>query len=89
MILLNFAKFRCYNIKDHHSQISTVSLVTQTSDTLQPHGLQQASLPVYHQLPEHAQTHVHQIGDAIQPSHPLLSLSPPAPNPSPHQSLFQ
>ena len=39
-------------------------------------------LPVHHQLPEFTQTHVHRVGDAIQPSHPLLSPSPPAPNPS-------
>ena len=45
-------------------------------------------LPVHHQLPEFTQTHVHQVGDAIQPSHPLSSPSP-APNPSQHQSLFQ
>jgi len=46
-------------------------------------------LPVHHQLPEFIQTHVHRVGDAIQPSHPLLSPSPPVPNPSQHQSLFQ
>ena len=46
-------------------------------------------LPVYHQLLEFTQTHVHRVGDAIQPSHPLLSPSPPAPNPSQHHSLFQ
>ena len=46
-------------------------------------------LPVHHQLPEFTETHVHQVGDAIQPSHPLSSPSPPAPNPSQHQSLFQ
>ena len=46
-------------------------------------------LPVHHQLPEFTQTHVHRVSDAIQPSHPLLSCSPPAPNPSRHQSLFQ
>ena len=46
-------------------------------------------LPVHHQLPEFTQTHVHRVGDAIQPSHPLLSSSPPAPNPSQHQGLFQ
>ena len=46
-------------------------------------------LPVYHQLPEFTQTHVHQVSDAIQPSHPLSSPSPPAPNPSQHQGLFQ
>ena len=46
-------------------------------------------LPVHHQLPESTQTHVHRVSDAIQPSHPLSSPSPPAPNPSQHQSLFQ
>ena len=46
-------------------------------------------LPVRHQLPEFTQTHVHRVGDAIQPSHPLSSPSPPAPNPSQHQDLFQ
>ena len=46
-------------------------------------------LPVHHPLPEFTQTHVHQVGDAIQPSHPLSSPSPPAPNPSQHQNLFQ
>ena len=44
-------------------------------------------LPVHHQLPEFIQTHVHWVSDAIQPSHPLSSPSPPAPNPSQHQSL--
>ena len=46
-------------------------------------------LPVHHQLPEFTQTHVHCVDDAIQPSHPLSSPSPPAPNPSQHQGLFQ
>ena len=49
-------------------------------------------LPVHHQLPEFTQTHVHRwwtSSDAIEPSHPLSSPSPPAPNPSQHQSLFQ
>ena len=46
-------------------------------------------LSVHHQLLEFIQTHAHRVGDAIQPSHPLLSPSPPAPNPSQHQSLFQ
>ena len=46
-------------------------------------------LPVHHQLPELTQTHVHWVSDAIQPSHPLSSPSPPAPNPSQHQGLFQ
>ena len=47
------------------------------------------ALPVQHQLPEPTQTHVHWVGDAIQPSHPLSSPSPPAPNPSQHRGLFQ
>ena len=46
-------------------------------------------LPVHHQLPEFTQTHVHRVGDAIPTSHPLSSPSPPAPNPSQHQGLFQ
>ena len=46
-------------------------------------------LPVHHQLPEFTQTHVHWVSDAIQPSHPLLSPSPPAFNLSQHQGLFQ
>ena len=46
-------------------------------------------LPVHHQLPESTQTHVHRVGDAIQPSHPLSSPSPPALNLSQHQGLFK
>ena len=46
-------------------------------------------LPVQHQLPEFAQTHVYWVDDAIQPSHPLSSPFPPGPNPSQHQGLFQ
>ena len=46
-------------------------------------------LPVHHHLPEFTQTHIHRVRDAIQPSHPRSSPSPPAPNPSQHQNLFQ
>ena len=46
-------------------------------------------LPVHHQIPEFTQTHVHQVGDAIQPSHPLSSPYPPTLNLSQHQGLFQ
>ena len=64
--------------------------VTQSCLTLcDPMNRSTPGLPVHHQLPEVTQTHVHQISDAIQPSHPLSSPSPPAPNPSQHQSLFQ
>ena len=51
------------------------------SNSLQPHESQHARPPVHHQLPEFTQTHVHRVGDAIQPSHPLPSPSPPAPIP--------
>ena len=64
--------------------------VTQSCPTLwDPMNCSTPGLPVHHQLPEFTQTHVHQVSDAIQPSHPLLSPSPPAPNPSQHQGLFQ
>ena len=66
------------------------SPVTQSCPTLcDPVHCSTPGLPVHHQLPEFAQTHVHQVSDAIQPSHPLLSPSPPAPNPSQHQGLSQ
>ena len=67
-----------------------VSSVTQSCPTLcHPMNCSTPGLPVHHQLPEFTQTHVHRVGDAIQPSHPLSSPSPPAPNPSQHQGLFQ
>ena len=59
------------------------------SNSLQPHGLQHARLPWLSPTSRLAQTHVHGVGDAIQPSHPLLSPSPPAFNLSQHQYLFQ
>ena len=66
------------------------SLVAQSCLTLcNPMNHSTPGLPVHHQLPEFTQTHVHRVSDAIQPSHPLSSTSPPAPNPSQHQSLFQ
>ena len=52
-----------------------------------PMNCSMPGLPVHHQLPEFTQTQVHRVGDAIQPSHPLSSPSPPAPNPSQHQSF--
>ena len=59
------------------------SSVTQACPTLcDPMNRSTRGLPVHHQLPEFTQTHVHRVSDAIQPSHPLLSPSPPAPNPS-------
>ena len=54
-----------------------------------PMGYSMPGFPVHHQLLELAQTHVHQVGDATQPSHPLSSPSPAAFNPSQHQGLFK
>ena len=66
------------------------SSVTQSCPTLcDPMNRSTPGLPVHHQLLEFTQTHVHRVSNAIQPSHPLSSPSPPAPNPSQHQSLFQ
>ena len=64
--------------------------VTQLCLTLcDPMNRSMPGLPVHHQLPEFTQTHVHRVGDAIQPSHPLSSPSPPALNLSQHQGLFK
>ena len=66
------------------------SSVTQTCLNLcGPMNRSTPGLPVHHQLQEFTQTHIHRVSDAIQPSHPLPSPSPSAPNPSQHQSLFQ
>ena len=73
-------------------QFSSVqfSSVAQSCPTLcDPMNHSMPGLPVHHQLPEFTQTHVHLVGDAIQASHPLSSPSPPAPNPSQNQGLFQ
>ena len=59
------------------------------SDSLLPHESKHARPPCPSPTLEFTQTNVHRVGDAIQPSHPLSSPSPPAPNPSQHQSLFQ
>ena len=68
-------------------QFSSAAQLCQT--LCDPMNCSTPGLPVHHQLPEFTQTHVHQVSDAIQPSHPQLSPSPPVPNPSQHQSLFQ
>ena len=70
-------------------EFNYVHSVAQSCPTLcDPMNHNKPGLPV-HQLPEFTQTHDHRVSDDIQPSHPLSSPSPPAPNPSQHQSLFQ
>ena len=76
--------------KSPHSFMIQFSSVAQSCPTLcNPMNRSTPGLPVHHQLPEFTQTYVRQVGDAIQPSHPLLSPSPPALNLSQHQGLFQ
>ena len=79
--MLSF-KSRCFSVQ--------FSSVAQSCLTLcDPMNRSTPGLPVLHQLLEFTQTHVHRVSDAIQPSHPVSSPSPPAPNPSQHQGLFQ
>ena len=78
-----------YHLTHHIMTSIQFSSVAQSCPTLcNPMNHSTPGLPVHHRLPEFTQTHVHPVGDAIQPSHPLSSPSP-APNPSQHQSLFQ
>ena len=82
--------FRYSNQINQMIHMNQIRSVAQSCPTLcDPMNPSTPSLPVHHQLPEFTETHVHQVSDAIQPSHPLSSPSPPAPNPSQHQSLFQ
>ena len=83
----SLSPFHPYILQGHYSvQFSSVA---QSCLTLcNPMNHSTPGLPVHHQLPEFTQTHVHWVGDAIQPSHPLSSSSPPALNLSQHQGLF-
>ena len=72
---------------DYTVQFSSVAPSCPT--LCEPMDCSTPGLPVHHQLPEFTQTHVHWVGDAIQPSHPLSSPSPPAYNLSQHQGLFK
>ena len=99
ILFLFFHKF-CLEYRDHFLCVHIFYLlfyfifqfssVTQSCPTVcDPMNYNTPGLPVHHQLLEFTQTHVHRVRDAIQPSHPLSSPSPPAPNPSQHQGLFQ
>ena len=70
-----------------HGDVSSVQLLSRVQLFANPWTAASPGFPVHHQLLEITQTHVHRVGDAIQPSHPLSSPSPPAPNPSQHQSF--
>ena len=75
-----------FNITSY--QFSSVQLLSRVW-LCNPMDCSTSGLPVHHHLTEFTQTHVHRVSDAIQRSHPRLPPSPPAPNPSQHQSLFE
>ena len=75
--------------KETVSSVQISSVVQSCLTLCDPLNCNTPGFPVHHQLLELAQINVHWVSDAIQPSHPLSSTSPPAPNPSQHQSLFQ
>ena len=92
----NMVLLHCRQILYHlshegsRSDVFQFSSVTQSCPTLcDPMNCSTPGLPVHHKLLKFTQTHAHRVSDAIQPSHPLSSPSPPAPNPSQHQGLFQ
>ena len=87
---LIFSVILSFCVPDFGQRTDQIRSVTQSCPTLcDPMNRSTPGLPVHHQLPEFTQTHVHRVSDAIQPSHPLSSPSPLAPNPSQHKSLFQ
>ena len=75
--------------RENLSSVQFSSVVQSCPTLCDPMNCSTPGFPVHHQLLELAQTHVHRVGDAIHPSHPLLPISPPALNLSQHQSLFQ
>ena len=85
--LTSLDKFALWSSGKASVQFSSVTQLCPTP--WDPVDCSTPGFPIQHQLPELAQTHVHRVGDAIQPSHPLSSPSPPAFNFSQHQSLFQ
>ena len=75
----------CQTLPSHFTSVQFSSVAHSCPTLCDPMNRSTPGLPVHHQLPEFTQTHVHRVSDAIQPSHPLSSPSPPAPNPSQHQ----
>ena len=84
----NSCLLHCRWILYHLSHLQFSSVAQSCLTLCDPMNRRTPGLPVHHQLPEFTQAHVHRVGDAIQPSHPLSSPFPLAPNPSQHQSLF-
>ena len=86
-VILEHPKIKSATVSIKSSSVQFSHSVVPT--LCDPMNCSMPGLPVHHQLPEFTQNHVHRVGDTIQPSHPLSSPSPPAPNSSQHQSLFQ
>ena len=87
--ILFFSTYTKYEKPAPNTSVQFSSVAQSCLTLCDPMNRSTPGLPVHHQLPEFTETHVHRVGDAIQPCHPLSSPSPPAPNPSQHQSLFQ
>ena len=88
LYLISFSYVILYHICISSVQFSCLVMSDSLRPTLcDPMNRSTPGLPVHHQPPEFTQTHVHRVGDVIQPSHPLSSPSPPAPKPSQHQSF--
>ena len=80
---------RMNRLPEASSRLVQFSSVSQSCPPLcKPMDCSKLGFPVHHQLPEFTETHVHRVSDAIQPSHPLSSPSPPTFNLSQHQALF-
>ena len=88
-IMILQMRFKLIKERDNISSVQFSSVAQSRPTLCDPMNRSTPGLPVHHQFPKFTQTHVHRVGDAIQPSHPLSSPSPPAPNPSQHQGLVQ
>ena len=84
-------KYTLISVSQRHwfSSVQFISVAQSCPTLCNPMNHSKPRLPVHHQLLEFTQTHVQRVSDAIQPSHPLSSPSPPAPIPSQHQGLYQ
>ena len=89
IIFIFVAITMCQTLSSHFSSVQFSSVAQSCLTLCDPMNCSTPGLLVHHQLLEFTATHVHRVGDAIQPSHPLSSPFPPAPNPSQHWSLFQ
>ena len=88
-VRVTFCKFQNQKLAINTTSVQFRSVAKSCPTLCDPMDCSTPGLPVYHQLPEFTQTHVHWVGDVIQPSHPLSSPSPPAINLSQHQGLFK